>query len=139
MSDDPLVRAQDRTTHAVRAIARFLLILVTYELIAAVIIGISLGITITGGSGEFLIFVGGATALGGLFHATSAGWSELDKSQTDYEPRTVTVSAVPTEQNSAKNAGANSGTETLKSCRECSAPLSPYYDRCPECGFNPNL
>jgi hypothetical protein len=77
-----LVETQ-RTTHAVRAIARFLILEVTYGVAGALLIALGvISLTVSGG-GTFagvLILGGGGTIVAGLIHSLQAGWDELSKS-----------------------------------------------------------
>jgi hypothetical protein len=72
-----------RTTHAVRAIARFLILEVTYGVVGALLIAlgvISLTVADGGGLAGILILGGAGTIVAGLIHSLQAGWDELSKS-----------------------------------------------------------
>lgn len=83
-----LVRAQDRTTHAVRAFVRFLFIQLSAVTIAVFFWNI--GVQLTGssecirygncGPSTFWFVVAGITWLVGLVWSSVAGWDELHKS-----------------------------------------------------------
>ena len=83
-----LVRAQDRTTHAVRAFVRFLFIQLSAATIAVLFWNISVQLsnnyecTRYGncGSSEFFLVAAGITWLAGLIWSSIAGWDELHKS-----------------------------------------------------------
>lgn len=77
-----LVETQ-RTTHAVRAIARFLILEVTYGVAGALLIALGvISLTVSGGGtlAGVLILGGGGTIVAGLIHSLQAGWDELSKS-----------------------------------------------------------
>ena len=81
-SSELLVETQ-RTTHAVRAIARFLILEVTYGVAGALLIALGvISLTISGGGAwaGVLILGGGGTIVAGLIHSLQAGWDELSKS-----------------------------------------------------------
>lgn len=67
-----------RTTHAVRAIARLVLLGLTYWVPASALF--ILGFAVDGGDGDFggpAVLLGLLLALAGLIHSLSASWSEL--------------------------------------------------------------
>lgn len=67
-----------RTTHAVRAIARLVLLGLTYWVPASALF--ILGFAVDGGAGDFggpAVLIGLLLALVGLIHSLSASWSEL--------------------------------------------------------------
>ena len=73
---DDLVRAQNRTTHAVRAFVRFLFILLTGITCAVFLWNVSIAI-----NGNALIeFVAAVIWLGSVIWSSAAGWDELHKS-----------------------------------------------------------
>ena len=77
-----LLEAQ-RTTHAVRAIARFLILQVTYSVAGTLLVALgALALTVNerGSLAGTLIFGGVATIVAGLIHSLQAGWNELGKS-----------------------------------------------------------
>jgi hypothetical protein len=71
-----------RTTHAVRAIARFVLLIVTYQVFAAIAIGLGVGVASAGGEevAIFLIVIGALISIIGLIHSLVAGNEELELS-----------------------------------------------------------
>ena len=72
-----------RTTHAVRAIARFILLLATYQVIAAVMVFVGSLMSAREefvGPGVFFVVVGALLAIIGLVHSLAAGHSELSLS-----------------------------------------------------------
>ena len=89
---DDLIRAQNRTTHAVRAFVRFLFIQLSAMTLGAFIWNLSLGMadaescaydgTNCDGNSALQI-VAGLVVLGGIIWSSSAGWSELEKSNID--------------------------------------------------------
>lgn len=76
LTTDGLKAAQDRTTHAVRAIAFFILILFPTTFLGAVLVYWGLA----SWDGEVLVFLGGITSLVGTIWAIAAGWTELSRS-----------------------------------------------------------
>lgn len=91
-----LIEEARRTTHAARALARFVLLIVTYQVIVGFVIGLGLVMAFaTGEEGPVFAFVviGGLLSLAGLIHSLSAGYSELAKSE-----RFVEGQALPQEQ-----------------------------------------
>jgi hypothetical protein len=75
--------AEERTTHAVRSIAIFILIQVTSTVIAAIFagIGIAMDISADGSSGGAAMYVFAVLiAAGGLLAALSSAWSEYSQS-----------------------------------------------------------
>lgn len=68
-----------RTTHAVRAIARFVLLIVTYQVVAGVLIG--LGLVLAGDdAGSLMVLIGLVLAVVGLIHSLTASWDEFGMS-----------------------------------------------------------
>lgn len=85
-----LLEAQ-RTTHAVRAIGRFLILQVTYLVIA----GLGIGLALAAGGLAFagiVVFGGAVTIIVGLFHSIIAGLDELEKSDRS---KAMELSATP--------------------------------------------
>jgi hypothetical protein len=89
---DDLIRAQNRTTHAVRAFVRFLFIQLSAMTLGIFIWNLSLGMADaescaydgTNCSGNSALQVVAAlVVLGGIIWSSSAGWSELEKSNID--------------------------------------------------------
>ena len=70
-----IVLAQDRTTHAIRAVVRFLFI--QLSAITLAIIVATFGASI---ENEFIIFVAVIIYIVGVIWSSNAGWSELEKS-----------------------------------------------------------
>ncbi len=86
---DDLIRAQNRTTHAVRAFVRFLFIQLSAMTLGVFIWNLSLGMVdaescaYSGSNCEgnsALQVIAGLVILGGIIWSSSAGWSELEKS-----------------------------------------------------------
>ena len=86
---DDLIRAQNRTTHAVRAFVRFLFIQLTGITCAVFLWNLSLafidqqkcyanGSNCTGNA--FLQFLAGVVLIGSIIWSSQAGWDELSKS-----------------------------------------------------------
>lgn len=75
---DPLLLQAQRTTHAVRSIAIFILIQMTSSVVAAIFFGIGFAMGKSEGSAMFVL--GGLTALIGLFASISAAWREYSES-----------------------------------------------------------
>ncbi len=86
-----------RTTHAVRAIARFVLLIVTYQVFAVAAIALGVGIASAGGEGGAIFFtvIGVLISVIGLFHALTAGHNELGLS--DREQYLPAPDALPAE------------------------------------------
>lgn len=89
---DDLIRAQNRTTHAVRAFVRFLFIQLSAMTLGLFIWNLAAasadpeacayeGINCAGN--EALQVVAGLVFLGGIIWSSSAGWSELEKSNIE--------------------------------------------------------
>jgi hypothetical protein len=74
-----ILREAKRTTHAVRAIARFLLLIVTYQVIAGVLIGSGV-VLADSDAGPLMVVVGLVLVVVGLIHALSAAWEEFGMS-----------------------------------------------------------
>ena len=80
---EELLNEARRTTHAVRAIARFVLLLATYQVIAAVVVFVGSLMSATEefvGPGVFFVVVGALVAIVGLVHSLAEGHSELSLS-----------------------------------------------------------
>jgi hypothetical protein len=98
---EELLKEARRTTHAARAIARFVLLIVTYQVFAAIAWVIAV-VTLAGGGEDgatAFIVIGGLISIIGLFHSLSAGYEELGLSareQPEPEP-----DALPAESESA--------------------------------------
>ena len=71
-----------RTTHAVRALARFVLLIVTYQVFAAIAWVAGVVALAAGGDGGATAFfvIGGLISIIGLFHSLTAGYEELSLS-----------------------------------------------------------
>lgn len=133
--EDELLKEAQRTTHAVRAIARFLLLVVTYEVFAAILIGLGFAVgdegNVDAGIG-FLLF-GLLIAAVGLIHALVAGHSELGKSdRTESAPQPSPVAQeveIPRDKNGLlegtcsctkwERAGATDFKNGVKYCTRC--------------------
>ena len=74
-STKQIILAQNRTTHAIRAVVRFLFIQLT-AITLALIIG-AFGNAIDNG---FMIFIAAVIYIVGIIWSSNAGWSELGKS-----------------------------------------------------------
>jgi Na+/melibiose symporter-like transporter len=76
-----LIQAQNRTTHAVRAFVRFLFIQLSALTLATFIFFVSFQlVNEEGAPNTFLLIMGGVIWIIGLVWSSSAGWSELEKS-----------------------------------------------------------
>ena len=76
-----LIQAQNRTTHAVRAFVRFLFIQLSALTLATFLFFISFQlVNEEGAPNTFLLLMGGVIWIIGLVWSSSAGWSELEKS-----------------------------------------------------------
>jgi Na+/melibiose symporter-like transporter len=76
-----LIQAQNRTTHAVRAFVRFLFIQLSALTLATFIFFVSFQLlNEEGAPNTFLLIMGGLIWIIGLVWSSSAGWSELEKS-----------------------------------------------------------
>jgi len=74
---EELLKEARRTTHAVRALARFVLIFITYQTFAGVLIGFGL---YAGLATVFFLGIGALLVIIGVVHALVAAWDELGKS-----------------------------------------------------------
>lgn len=79
---EELLQEARRTTHAVRAIARFVLLIVSYQVFAAIAVGVGVGLEVAAGDGKAFgfILIGSLISITGLVHALIAGHNELDLS-----------------------------------------------------------
>jgi hypothetical protein len=77
---EDVVRAQNRTTHAVRAFVRFLFIQLTSTTLGVFLWNLSYFFTNDYSGNGFLQFIAVITILVGIFWSSNAGWSELSKS-----------------------------------------------------------
>jgi DNA-directed RNA polymerase subunit RPC12/RpoP len=76
---DDLIRAQNRTTHAVRAFVRFLFIQLTGITCAVFLWNVSLAMN----GNTSIEFVAGVVWLGAVIWSSAAGWDELNKSNVN--------------------------------------------------------
>ena len=85
-----LIKAQNRTTHAVRAFVSFLFIQLSFTTVALFIYGISQAFTDPNkcqqygtncGGNQFFLFIAILIWIAGVFVSSKAGWSELEKSE----------------------------------------------------------
>lgn len=125
-----LVSAQDRTTHAVRAIAVFILYPLVFNIIGGIFIGISLGISASSFNGSASAvggFVFGALiiAVGNLFALVKA-LSELGKSN-------AANSVVAVSSPSSESIDGDSKRENTVHCKSCGAPNASNSFRCTKC------
>jgi hypothetical protein len=117
-----LVSAQNRTTHAVRAMAVYLLYSALFNVIGGVIIGIAFA---SGSASGGVVFGGVIVAVGNLIGLFN-GLSELGKSN----PANTGISqAVPT--GTSAN-GSSAGTNPIH-CKNCGEPNSWNAFRCTKC------
>lgn len=77
--EEELLKESRRTTHAVRAIARFILLIVTYQVVATILIGLGVGLSAPLGdeAGFGWVLIGVVVSIAGLVHALMAGHNEL--------------------------------------------------------------
>jgi Na+/melibiose symporter-like transporter len=76
-----LIQAQNRTTHAVRAFVRFLFIQLSALTLATFLFFVSFQlVNEEGAPNTFLLIMGGVIWIIGLVWSSTAGWSELEKS-----------------------------------------------------------
>ena len=76
-----LIQAQNRTTHAVRAFVRFLFIQLSALTLATFLFFASFQLVDEAGApNTFLLIMGGVIWIIGLVWSSTAGWSELEKS-----------------------------------------------------------
>lgn len=76
-----LIKAQNRTTHAVRAFVRFLFIQLSALTLATFLFFTSFQLVDEAGApNTFLLIMGGVIWIIGLVWSSTAGWSELEKS-----------------------------------------------------------
>lgn len=79
ITENELLKEARRTTHAVRAIARFVVLIVAYQLVAGLLIG--LGVTSSGSDmGGVSVVIGLLLVVIGLIHSLVAAWGELEMS-----------------------------------------------------------
>jgi hypothetical protein len=81
---DDLVKAQDRTTHAVRSLAEFVFSWLKYSLLGSVLLlaGIWISVNfIPSLFGNILVVIGGLVILVGFFVALNRGLDELQRSK----------------------------------------------------------
>ena len=74
-STKQIILAQNRTTHAIRAVVRFLFIQLTAITLAFVIGGLGSAL-----GNAFVIFIAVVIYIIGIVWSSNAGWSELEKS-----------------------------------------------------------
>lgn len=74
---EELLNEARRTTHAVRALARFVLVFITYQTFAGVLIGLGL---YAGLATVFFVTIGALLVIIGVVHALVVAWNELGKS-----------------------------------------------------------
>lgn len=125
-----VVASQDRTTHAVRAIAIFILYPLVFNIIGGIFIGVSLGISAgsyNGAASAVGGFVFGALiiAAGNLF-ALFKALSELGKSNA--ANRVVAISSPSSETIDDVSVG-----ENKVYCKSCGAPNARNSFRCTKC------
>lgn len=74
-----------RTTHAVRAVARFAILFATYQIVASllIVLGSFLAIGSPGASVTFIV-IGALVAIWGIVHSLSAGFEELKLSERPF-------------------------------------------------------
>ena len=83
-SESELLLEARRTTHAARALARFVILFATYQVIWGFLVGIGVVLSFTTGDTGALVavvIIGGLIALVGILHSLSAGHSELAGSE----------------------------------------------------------
>lgn len=125
-----LVSAQDRTTHAVRAIAVFILYPLVFNIIGGIFIGISLGISAGSYNGSASAvggFVFGALiiAAGNIFALVKA-LSELGKSN-------AANGVVALSSPSSESIDGDSLRENKVHCKSCGASNASSSSRCTKC------
>ena len=134
-SDEELLKESRRTTHAVRAIASFILLVVTYQVFASIGIGLGVGISAAGEEGGFgLIVIGALVSIVGLVHALWAGLKELalsDRMALVSAPNVVPSETTPARDERAllpgvcdctkweRGAGGTAMKEDVKFCLRC--------------------
>ena len=74
-STKQIIFAQNRTTHAIRAVVRFLFIQLTAITLAFIIGGLGTAL-----ENAFVIFIAVVIYIIGIVWSSNAGWSELEKS-----------------------------------------------------------
>jgi hypothetical protein len=112
-----LLEAQ-RTTHAVRAIARFVILQVTYTVVGALLIGLgTMSLAAPGATGLTVILIigGGGVIIAGLIHSLQSGWDELNKSNRLAPPITPATRPAP-----EKDPPEKAPFELLEGTCECS-------------------
>jgi hypothetical protein len=113
------IKAQDRTTHAVRAIASFFLIQIAYAITAGFLISIGMFASGNSGFSAFLIIAASLLVIAGFVHAFTRALIELDASK-----RPAFVSQLATSQ----EPGQTQRTQQVQPAAN-SAPLTNQPDR----------
>ena len=91
------IAAQNRTTHAVRALASYVLYQVGWALLGGVVIGLALVNQDPGMAGAFM-FIGALLIIIGFFHAYTVAMQSLSKSEIKSVGEIVTKSESPTQE-----------------------------------------
>ena len=139
-----LIRSTNRTTHAVRAFVRFLLIQLSAITLAVLIFNAgnlfqdstncSYGIC---PANEVTAFLAGLIWIIGVVWSSIAGWSELAESDvpaTSFSARTSPATANPGESMSRAAAPAKPVTDGVtKSCASCGTEVKPGWNVCVNC------
>ena len=137
---EELLKEARRTTHAVRAIARFVLLIVSYQVFAAISAGLGVGLYERGADDAAFgfILVGVFISVAGLVHALMAGRSELELShrKTSVAP-TIPVAVetrIPRDENGLlegvcsctkwERAGATAVNNGVNYCTRCERVIS---------------
>lgn len=125
-----LISSQDRTTHAVRAIAVFILYPLVFNIIGGIFIGISLGIS--AGS-----YNGAASAVGGFvfgaFIIAAGNIFALVKALSELGKSNVAMSVAALSSPSNESVDGDSRRENKVYCKSCGAPNASNAFRCTKC------
>ncbi|MEY2674054.1 MAG: hypothetical protein RLZZ514_619 [Actinomycetota bacterium] len=103
------IKAQDRTTHAVRAIASFFLIQIAYAIAAGFLIAVGMLFSENPAVSVFWTIVASLLLIAGFVHAFTRALIELEASKRpSYVPSLVTQQ----DSNQSQNSSSTSGEET---------------------------
>lgn len=123
-----------RTTHAVRAIARFTLLFATYQVIASLLALVGTAVALGSPQTSLAFYVvAGLISLWGIVHSLSAGYEELSLSDPPFGPDAstgqetsaahLTPSAVCTCTTFERGLGGVIKKDGVKTCRICNKPI----------------
>jgi hypothetical protein len=105
------IQAQNRTTHAVRALATFILIQIAWGLLGYFLIGIGLGMTSSAQDGTGFTVFGWILILIGFVHAFSRAMTELALSKVGFSASSNSNSQSSEETEASSEQAASSGLD----------------------------